>query len=261
MNVKLNQKIALLDEVKEAYFMPSCGDESNPIGAAFYLYKQKTKNNPLPFKDVFFGVKFENDDAKKFLRTYENRYKIEYYENIEEKIAKLLADFNVVARFWGRCEWGARSLGNRAILGNPSDMKTFYEINDMIKKRDFWMPFAPSILKEDADLYIKNPKKLEAPYMILGFDSTELAKVHLKAAMHQADHTLRPQLVDKETNPHYHKVISEFKKITGIGGILNTSFNLHGYPLVGNLEQALFTFENSGLKYLAIQNYLVSKNV
>ncbi len=261
MNVKLNQKIASLDEVKEAYFLPSCGDESNPIGAAFYVYKQKTKKNPLPFKDIFFGIKFENDEIKEFLKFYEDKYQITYYENIEEIIAKLLADFKVVARFWGRCEWGARSLGNRAILGNPSDMKTFYEINDMIKKRDFWMPFAPSILKEDADLYIKNPKKLEAPYMILSFDSTELAKKHLKAAMHQADFTLRPQLVDKETNPHYHKVISEFKKLTGIGGVLNTSFNLHGYPLVGNLEQAMFTFENSGLKYLALQNYLVCKNV
>jgi len=261
MNVKLNQKIAALKEVKEAYFLPSCGDESNPIGAAFYLYKQKTNNDPLPFKDIFFGVKFKNDDVKEFLKSYENRYQIEYYENIEEKIAKLLADFKVVARFWGRCEWGARSLGNRAILGNASDMKTFYEINDMIKKRDFWMPFAPSILKEDANLYIKNPKNLEALYMILSFDSTELAREHLKAAMHQADYTLRPQLVEKDINPHYHKVISEFKKLTGIGGILNTSFNLHGYPLVGNVEQALFTFENSGLKYLALQNYLVSKNV
>jgi len=261
MNVKLNQKIAALEEVKEAYFLPSCGDESNPIGAAFYVYKQKTDKNPLPFKDLFLGIKFNNDEIKKFLKPYENKYKIEYYENIETKIAELLADFKVVARFWDRCEWGARSLGNRAILGNASDMKTFYEINDMIKKRDFWMPFAPSILKEDANLYIKNPKNLEAPYMILSFDSTELAREHLKAAMHQADYTLRPQLVEKDINPHYHKVISEFKKLTGIGGILNTSFNLHGYPLVGNLEQALFTFENSGLKYLALQNYLVSKDV
>ena len=261
MNVKLNQKIAESNEVKQAYFLPSCGDESNPIGAAFYLYKQKTKKDPIPFKDIFFGVKFSNDEVKEFLKQYEDKYEIKYYEDIETKIATLLANFNVVARFWDRCEWGARSLGNRAILGNPSDMKTFYEINDMIKKRDFWMPFAPSILKEDSDLYIKNPKNLEAPYMILGFDTTKLAQTHLKAAMHQADHTIRPQIVDKEVNPHYHKVINEFKKLTGISGVLNTSFNLHGYPLVGSLEQAMFTFENSGLKYLALQNYLVSKNV
>jgi len=123
------------------------------------------------------------------------------------------------------------------------------------------MPFAPSILKEDASLYIKNPKNIDAPYMIVAFDSTELAKKHLIAAMHQADHTLRAQLVNKEVNPHYHKIIREFKKLTGIGGILNTSFNLHGYPLVATLEQAMFTFENSGLKYLAIENYLVSKDV
>jgi len=261
MNVKLNKKIMELDRVKKPYFMPSCGDESNPIGAAFYVYKEKTKKDPLPLKDLFLGVRYSNDEVKEFLKKYENKYVIKYYENIEEKIASLLADFKVVARFFGRCEWGARSLGNRAILGNASDMKTFYEINDMIKKRDFWMPFAPSILKEDASLYIKNPKNIDAPYMIVAFDSTELAKKHLIAAMHQADHTLRAQLVDKEVNPHYHKIISEFKKLTGIGGILNTSFNLHGYPLVATLDQAMFTFENSGLKYLAIENYLVSKDV
>ena len=261
MNVKLNKKIMELDRVDKPYFMPSCGDESNPIGAAFYIYKEKTKKDPKPLKDLFLGIKYSNDEVKEFLKKYEDKYVIKYYENIEEKIASLLADFKVVARFWDRCEWGARSLGNRAILGNASDMKTFYEINDMIKKRDFWMPFAPSILKEDSHLYIKNPKNIDAPYMIVAFDSTELAKKHLIAAMHQADHTLRAQLVDKEINPHYHKIISEFKKLTGIGGILNTSFNLHGYPLVATLEQAMFTFENSGLRYLALQNYLVSKDV
>ena len=259
MNVKLNKKIMELDRVKKPYFMPSCGDESNPIGAAFYVYKEKSKKDPKPLKDLFLGIKYSNDEVKEFLKKYEGKYLIKYYENIEEKIASLLADFKVVARFWDRCEWGARSLGNRAILGNASDMNTFYEINDMIKKRDFWIPFAPSILKENASLYIKSPKNIDAPYMIVAFDSTDLAKKHLIAAMHQADHTLRAQLVDKEINPHYHKIISEFKKLTGIGGILNTSFNLHGYPLVATLDQAMFTFENSGLKYLALQNYLVSK--
>ena len=261
MNVKPNKKIMELNRVKKPYFLPSCGDESNPIGAAFYVYKEKTKKYPKPLKDLFLGIKYSNDEVKEFLKKYEGKYSIKYYENIEEKISSLLADFKVVARFWDRCEWGARSLGNRAILGNASDMNTFYEINDMIKKRDFWIPFAPSILKENASLYIKSPKNIDAPYMIVAFDSTDLAKKHLISAMHQADHTLRTQLVDKEINHHYHKIISEFKKLTGIGGIFNTSFNLNGYPLVATLDQAMFTFENSGFKYLALQNYLVSKDV
>ena len=107
----------------------------------------------------------------------------------------------------------------------------------------------------------KNPKNIDAPYMILALEATKLGKTHCKVALHQAAHTLRPQFVDKEINPHYHKLIFHFKELTGIGGVLNTSFNLHGYPLVGSLEQAIFTFENSGLNYLALQNYLVSKNV
>ena len=240
--------------------MPSCGDESNPIGAAYFLYKKITKKDLLKLKNLYLGMKYSNDEVEKFLQKYSAKYNIKYYKDIEKKIASLLANFNIVARFKGRNEWGARSLGNRAILGNPSDMKTFYEINDMIKKRDFWMPFAPSILEEDANIYIKNPKNIEALYMIVAFDSTPLAKKHFKAAMHQADHTLRVQIVTKE-NESYYKLIKEFKRLTGIGGVLNTSFNLHGYPLVASLDQAIFTFENSNLKYLAIENFLVSKNV
>ena len=109
------------------------------------------------------------------------------------------------------------------------------------------------------DRYIVNPKRVEAPYMILAFDSTPLAREHLKAAMHQADKTLRPQIVYKHQNPDYWRLIKYFKQLTGIGAVLNTSLNLHGYPLVATLEQALFTFENSGLKYMAIENWLIRK--
>ncbi|MBN2095043.1 MAG: hypothetical protein JW727_03265 [Candidatus Aenigmarchaeota archaeon] len=81
----------------------------------------------------------------------------------------------------------------------------------------------------------------------------------LRAAIHQGDKSCRPQVVTKDHNPDYHKLISLFKEKTGIGAVLNTSLNIHGYPLVGSLEQALFTFQNSGLKYMALENYLVEK--
>lgn len=262
MNVKANLKIIEMPEVEEAHFLPSCGDESTPFGAALYVYKQLTGKDPEPsFENIYFGMEYSNDEVKRFIeeKGIDKKYKVQFFDDIEKEIARLLAQFKVVARFKGRAEWGARALGSRSILANPSDMKSFYEVNDQIKCRDFWMPFAPSILDEDADKYIINPKRIEAPYMILAFHSTSLAQEHLKAAMHQGDKTLRPQIVTEKANPSYYRLIRYFKELTGIGGVMNTSLNLHGYPLVGTFEQALFTLENSGLKYMAVENWLVSK--
>lgn len=263
MNVKMNQKILDLPEVGKAFFMPSCGDESNVFGATAYLVKnnlnQKMKRN-LP---IYLGMEYSNEEIEKFIKEnqIENKYKVEFFPEIEKKIAQLLADFNTVARFAGRTEFGARSLGNRALLANPSDMKSFYMVNDQIKVRDFWMPFAPSILDTHIKKYVKNydKEKYIPYYMIATYASTEEFQKDCRAAMHQGDKTARPQIVTEKTNERYYKVISEFEKLTGIGAVLNTSFNLHGYPLVGTPEQAIFTLENSGLEYLAMENWLVSK--
>jgi carbamoyltransferase len=260
MNVKANMAIAELNSVRKINFLPSAGDESTPFGAVYFLYKKLTGKDPKPLGNVYLGMDFTNKEVETFLNNEKyKKYKIEFFEDIEKEVAKLLSSFSVVARFAGKAEWGARSLGNRAILANPSDMKSFYEVNDQIKCRDFWMPFAPSVLDVDSDLYIKNPKKIEAPYMILAFHSSSLGQEKLRAAMHQGDLTLRPQILTEEFNSKYYKMIKYFKELTGIGSVMNTSLNLHGYPMVATLEQALFTFENSGLKYMALENYLISK--
>lgn len=257
MNVKLNKKIQELEEVDNVHFMPSCGDESTPIGAAYYLYNEEKKS----FKNIYFGISYSNDEIKNFIKeeNLEKKYEICFYEDIELEIAKLLSEYKVVARFRDRNEWGARSLGNRAILGRPDKMETFFEINDRIKQRDFWMPFAPTMLDKYSHLYLINPKNIEAPYMITAFDSTDLGREKFKAAVHQRDKTLRAQILTKEFNEKYYYLIEKFYEITRIGGVLNTSFNLHGYPLVATPKQALFTFENSDLEYLALENYLIRK--
>ena len=160
----------------------------------------------------------------------------------------------------GRMEWGARALGNRSILANPSNTDVVMVLNEQMKDRDFWMPFTPSILEERANDYVMNPKKLYTPYMIITFDSTTLARKELKAALHPYDFTARPQFVRKSWNPRYHKILKEFEKLTGIGGVLNTSFNLHGYPIVLGPAEALHAFRKSGLEFLALENYLISKS-
>jgi carbamoyltransferase len=130
----------------------------------------------------------------------------------------------------------------------------------MIKSRDFWMPFAPVIMKEYQNEYLVNPKKIEAPFMIITFDSTPRAHQDLRAAMHPYDKTLRPQVIDRTTNPSLYKILKEYRKLTGKSGLLNTSFNIHGDPIVCSPEDALKTFEKTGLKYLAMGNFLISKN-
>lgn len=261
MNVKANQKIAELPELKNLFIMPSCGDESNAIGAAYWGYTQLSAKKPKALNNLYLGEEFDNTEIKKTISSYnrKNSWKITKHQNIELKIAKLLAQGEIVARFSGRGEWGARALGNRSILADASNLKVIGEINKMIKSRDFWMPFAPVIMKPHQDKYIKRPKDITAPYMIITFDTTLRGKQDLAAAMHQYDKTVRPQVIDKDTNPSYYQILSEFSKITGRYGLLNTSFNLHGSPIVGNPHTALYTFDNSRLKYLAIGNFLIKK--
>ncbi|HNY97509.1 MAG TPA: carbamoyltransferase C-terminal domain-containing protein [Candidatus Pacearchaeota archaeon] len=269
MNVKMSQKILELPEVNSLFVMPSGGDESTPIGACYYGYlefcrRKNIKPQPQPLADLYLGNSYSDSAIENFLKDngYFEKYAVQKFDKefeIERQIAKLLAENKVVARFKGRMEWGARALGNRSILANPASRDTIKIINEMIKNRDFWMPFAASILKEDADRYLVFKKPIKAPYMSITFDTKELAHTHILAALHPYDLTSRPQLVEKSWNPEYHALISEFKNLTGIGAVLNTSFNLHGEPNVESPKDALHTFEDSGLPYLALENFLIAK--
>lgn len=266
MNVKMNQRIAEMSEVNSLTICPSAGDESTVLGGCFVGYFQFCKDKKIPcvikqIKDLYLGTEYSEALIEKLLkdRKYSNKYNITKPKNINLTVAELLSKNEIVARFYGRMEFGARALGNRSILANPRSYENVRLINDMIKNRDFWMPFAASILEEDEGRYIINPKKIDASFMTITFDTTKEAQKDLIGALHPADKTSRPQIVKKDTSQGYHELISEFKKLTGIGGILNTSFNLHGEPNVESPKDAMYTFENSGLKYLALGPFLISK--
>lgn len=231
-------------------------------------YAEQRKENDQkiqPLKDFYLGDDFSDESVLKEIKKNEklskkakDEFKWKHVKSIEKVIAKLLAEGQIVARCKGRMEFGARALGNRSILADPSDLRCLREINMMVKKRDFWMPFAPVMLKERADEYIINKKGVAADYMILSFDTTEKYSDFI-AAVHQADLTARPQIISSEMNPDYYKILKEFEKVTGRGVLLNTSFNLHGFPIVHGPKEALEVFRDSGLKYLAVGNYLVEK--
>ncbi len=264
MNVKMNMLISEISELKTIHVLPSCGDDSNPIGGAYYAYLKICKDKNITpeierITDLYLGPSFDTE-VEPYIEKNNLREKYIIKKMDPHNIAQMLAKGEIVARCVGRMEWGARSLGNRCIMANPSDLKYVWEINEQIKMRDFWMPFAPTILKERSQDYIYNPKNIEAPYMIMAFRSTELSKKELRAAMHQSDFTVRPQLIERDWNPKYYDIIKEFEKVTGIGGILNTSFNLHGKPIVMTPKDAVEeVFEHSGLQHLILGEYLLSK--
>jgi carbamoyltransferase len=261
MNVKASMLLAALPEVEEIFIFPSAGDESTAIGAAFWYYFQQTGRQPQPIADLYFGPSFD-DEVENVLLEEETtgRYRIEKPERLPERVADLLVRGKIVARCAGKMEWGARALGNRSILADPRNPDIVRIINEQIKQRDFWMPFTPSILEERAGDYLVNPKNIFAPYMILAFESTNLARKDLPAAMHPYDFTLRPQVVRQSWNLEYHQIIQEFENRTGVGGVLNTSFNIHGEPIVGTPADALDVFARSGLEYLVLGDCLLAKN-
>ena len=261
MNVKANKAIAELPEVEGLFIYPSCGDETNSMGAAYGLYHDlKSPDDPPiePLGPIYWGG--ESDEAQMLaaLESAGGAVAWERPDDIADHAAEFLERGEVVARFDGRAEFGARALGNRSILADPSNPAVIRTINDMIKSRDFWMPFACSILAEREADYVVNPKRIASPYMILTFETTDQAD-RVAAGTHPYDRTVRPQSVREDWNPGYHRLIRAFEQRTGIGGLLNTSFNLHGYPIVNTPAEAIDVMERSGLKYMILGPFWVSK--
>lgn len=261
LNVKANKLIRELPEVDKLYVYPASDDGGTPVGAAILGYldlcrqKGATPSLDLP-KSMYQGVSHTEAEMETAIKASGLKYR--RMADPGDEVGGLIAEGNIVARYDGAEELGPRSLGNRAILADPRDLRFVRKLNFAIKQRDFWMPFAASILEEDAAKYLKNPTKW-AYHMIEAFDSTPEGGETLVAGSHPFDRTIRPQLVN-DLNPGYQAVIRAFKKRTGVGGVLNTSFNLHGSPIVGTPEIAIHTLVNSELDALAMGPFLVKKS-
>lgn len=257
MNIKANMKVTEMDEVEELFVHPSCGDTSLAIGAAYQLHADKGRrtcpNGPLG--TLYWGPEYTRQQIERAVSNKD--LTIEEPDDVEARVAELLASGHIVANFNGRMEWGARALGNRSILVDPRDRDSVRRVNKQVKERDFWMPFAPTILADRASDYIDGYAGEPAPYMIMAFPTTESGEAHLPAAMHPYDETVRPQILDRDDNPSYWRIVKQFEKRTGVGGVLNTSFNLHGEPIVMSPEHAVDTLLRSGLEWLRIGPYLV----
>lgn len=265
MNIKANKIIWEQPEVDSIFVPPGSGDESISIGAAFMLAEELAGGSVAcseafhPMSHAYLGPAFDDGEVERRLKAMSLPDGAKVRRVNDDQAAAVLASGQVVARFAGRGEFGPRALGNRSITADPRNPDVVRVINEMIKQRDFWMPFAPSMLAERADDYIVNPKRIDSSYMTVGFDSTPLARRDLPGALHPYDFTARPHVVTREANPGYHAYISAFQRRTGVGAVLNTSFNLHGEPIVATPEDAVGTFARSGLPHVLIGSWLVSK--
>ena len=267
MNVKANMVLAAQPEIEDMYITPSAGDESTSIGAAMKIYADYLLEHDVhPMEKIqdlgplYLGPEAEPSKIEDALKEQGTEHWEFWRENnVEQLCAQLLQDGNIVARCSGRMEFGARALGNRSIMADATNLDNIEQLNHRIKHRDFWMAFTPSIMWEERERLIDNPKDLSASYMIMAFPSLPDAQVELKAAMHTYDKTVRPQQVEKEWNEEYWHILRHWRELTGNGGFLNTSFNLHGFPIVKDSVVALDTMKKSGLEYLVVNDYVIHK--
>jgi len=254
LNCTVNGKLLHNPLVKDLHVFPASNDAGVSAGAAFYasaLYDKNAKFSKL--NHAYWGPSYTNAQIKKILQERKIKYKIS--NRIYEETAQLIAKNKIIGWLQGRMEVGPRALGNRSILANPLKKSIWNKVNK-IKNRERWRPLAPSILEEYINDYFENAQI--SPFMLKTFQVKRNKYSVIPAVIHINGST-RPQTVSKITNKKFWLLINEFRKITKIPVILNTSFNRAGEPIVCSPQDAISTFYNSGLDYLIMNNFIVSK--
>lgn len=255
-NVKLNQRIMEVDGVKRVEIHPGMSDVGTALGACLvHLSAKKGGLQPKPMKNVYLSRDFSSDEMGDAIRRsgLPNKY---FSNGAEPAIAEILNDKHVVGRFNGRMEYGPRSLGNRSILYDAGDPEVNRWLNEKLQRTEF-MPFAPAVLGEDAEKYFigVDGARDAAQFMTITFDCTDEMKADCPAAVH-VDGTARPQLVFEDANPSFHKIIGEYKKLSGKSAVINTSFNMHEEPIVYTPGDAIRAFTDSKIDYLAMGDFV-----
>jgi carbamoyltransferase len=258
-NVKFNQRVHELDEVDNFFVHPAMDDSGLAVGGAFAALADEPGADPLRLlqrlKNVYFGTSYGDDEIRESIEAF--GFESTYESNITDVVAKLLAEGRVVARFTGRMEYGPRALGHRSILYQTTDPSINDWLNAHLLRTEF-MPFAPATLQEYADECYDglDGARDSARYMTITFNCTERMRDQSPGVVH-VDGTARPQLLDPETAPDFYKIAVAYHQLTGIPSLINTSFNMHGEPIVCTPEDALRSFNEGKLDYLAIGNWLV----
>ena len=282
LNCVANGKLEKANIFDSIFIQPAAGDAGGALGAALavnHTYFEQNRNMVSPdlLQGSFLGPEISNLEIENTIKQFSAEAKdFENFDDLAIETAKLIREGNIVGWVQGRMEFGPRALGNRSILGDARNPEMQKKLNLKIKFRESFRPFAPSVLWEDCTDYFEQDKP--SPYMLLVQPVVEkrrnkipddYAEQNLRdklyfersdiPAVTHVDFSARIQTVHHETNPKYHKLISEFKKLTGYGLIVNTSFNVRGEPIVCTAEDAYRCFMRTEMDYLVIGNYLFNK--
>jgi len=258
LNVKANQRIHETTPVDEIHIYPDAGDGGISAGAALFAYYAKKKNKKFKkMTNVYLGPSYADEQIKKALVVRKIKHIKLSREDLLKKVAGLLADQKIVGWFQGRMEVGPRALGNRSILMDARKAQNKDVINKTVKYRQPFRPFCPSLLAGAKTIYLKDAKK--APFMVVSFNAKEDRIKDIPAVVH-IDSTIRAQTVTRKDNPLYYDLIKKYSEQTGVPVLLNTSLNIRGKPIACTPEDAIESFFNTGMDYMAIGSFLLSKD-
>jgi carbamoyltransferase len=255
-NVKANMRIRELDQLKHWYVFPHMGDGGMALGAA--LYADYLLNGTSEYKfEAYMGDEYTDDYTEEALKKDSDlSYRAEPVSDQPSHAADLISDGNYLFWFHGRMEYGPRALGNRSILA-PSDSEEVKDrLNMYVKKREWFQPFAPSMLADEAGRILEYDSKGEDKFMTNTYLVKKELKNRLKPVAH-IDGSARPQMVGDE-NPAYEELLRQMKRNTGYGIVLNTSFNVHGMPIVMSPEDAIETMRVTRTRYMFINGFFVT---
>ena len=263
LNGVANYRILKESPFENIHIPPSPGDAGSAIGCAQYLHYIYNKNKRIIEKDhaklirenVYVGPQFKDKQIKYFLDSNKIPYQEFDRQSLLQFTAKIISDGNIVGWYQGKMEWGPRALGNRSILADPREVKMKDILNEKIKHRESFRPFAPSVLEEYASMYFEID--IPSPYMLMVANVKQPDKI---PAVTHVDGTGRLQTVSKQSNPLYYDLINEFYRITNIPIIINTSMNVMGEPIVNTPEQAYNMIKKTDMDYIVMGSYVISKS-
>ena len=255
LNSKANGKIVASGVADNIFVQPAAADDGVALGAALAPFLDGGQRLPLrPMRHTYLGPSFDDDAIEATLKTYKIRFM--RVSDVASVSAELLAMGKILGWYQGRMEFGPRALGSRSILADPRDPEMNAKVNNAVKFREWWRPFAPSLKKETTPDYLESA--YDSPFMILTAQVRPEKRAVIPSVTH-VDGSARPQTVETQINPLYYRLIDEFDKLTGVPVIMNTSFNLRGEAIVHTPTDALRTFFSSGMDALVLGSFLVEK--
>ena len=263
LNGVANYRILKEGPFESVHIPPSPGDAGSAVGGAQFGYYSHLKNTrkiedehaKRIQENIYVGPSYSNEEIEFFLNSKKIHYEKLDRQDLLQKTAKIISEKNIVGWYQGRMEWGPRALGNRSILADPRDAKMKDILNEKIKHREMFRPFAPSILEEYVSEYFD--LNIQSPYMLL---VVKVKKPDIIPAVTHVDGTGRLQTVSKNANHLYYDLISEFYRLTGVPVVINTSMNIRGEPIVNTPEHAYNMLLKTEMDYLIMGNYVISRS-